>query len=114
MGCCHRRRRTDLRPTHRVLAGLEGSSALREEYLKSLELKAKIKVNELKQQKLLDQAKADFAEYITTLYEAGRFNHVVIAADFFRKVFEEGEYPASMAKTVNASLRGRSIDPIRS
>jgi hypothetical protein len=92
------------------VAGLEGKLRLTEEYLKSLELKAKIKVNELKQQKLLDQAKADFAEYITTLYEAGRFNHVVIAADFFRKVFEEGEYPASMAKTVNASLEAdRSI-----
>jgi len=86
------------------ISGLEGKLQLTEEYLRSLELKAKIKLNELKQEKLLDQAKKDFAEYISTLFNSGRFNHVVLAADFYRKIFEEGDYPSDMAKQVNASL----------
>jgi len=86
------------------ISGLEGKLQLTEEYLRSLELKAKIKMNELKQEKLLDQAKKDFAEYISTLFNSGRFNHVVLAADFYRKIFEEGDYPSDMAKQVNASL----------
>lgn len=86
------------------VSGLEGKLQLTEEYLRSLELKAKIKLNELKQEKLLEQAKSDFSEYIATLFNSGRLNHVVLAADFYRKVFQEGEYPADMAKQVNASL----------
>lgn len=86
------------------LSGLEGKLRLTEEYIRSLELKAKIKLNELRQEKLLEQAKADFSEYITTLFDSGRLNHVVLAADFYRKVFQEGEYPADMARQVNASL----------
>ena len=83
---------------------LQGKLQLTEEYLRSLELKAKIKINELKQEKLLEQAKTNFAEYITTLYSSGRLNHVVLAADFYRKIFDEAEYPVAMAKQVNASL----------
>ncbi len=86
------------------VAGLEGKLQLTEEYLRSLELKAKIKLNEFRQEKLVEQAKADFSEYISTLFDSGRLNHVVLAADFYRKVFQEGEYPADMAKQVNASL----------
>ncbi len=86
------------------VAGLEGKLQLTEEYLRSLELKARIKLNELKQEKLLEQAKTNFSEYISTLYNSGRLNHVVLAADFYRKIFEEAEYPVDMAKQVNASL----------
>lgn len=84
--------------------GLQGKLQLTEEYLRSLELKAKIKVNELKQEKLIDQAKKDFSDYISTLFNSGRLNHVVLAADFYRKIFEEGDYPSEMAKQVNAAL----------
>lgn len=59
----------------------------------TLESKAKIKLNEMKKQKIFDQAKKDFADYISTLFKSGRFAHVSLAADFYRKVFEEGEYP---------------------
>lgn len=87
-----------------TIAGLEGKLQMTEEYLKSLELKAKIKLNELKQQKLLEQAKADFSDYISALFKSGRLNHVILAADFYRKIFQEGEYPTEMARQVNASL----------
>ncbi len=86
------------------MSGLEGKLQLTEEYLRSLELKARIKLNELKQEKLLEQAKKNFSEYISALYNSGRLNHVVLAADFYRKIFEEDEYPVDMAKQVNASL----------
>lgn len=91
-------------PQQASVAGLEGKLQLTEEYLRSLELKAKIKLNELKQEKLLEQAKKDFSEYVSTLFNSGRLNHVVLAADFYRKLFQEGEYPVEMAQQVNAAL----------
>lgn len=87
-------------PTDQILGKLQ----LTEEYLNSLSAQAKIKLNELKVDKLLDQAKQDFADYITTLYKSGRYQHVLIAADFWRQIFDEGDYPVSMAQQVNASL----------
>jgi len=81
-----------------------GKLQLTQEYMATLEAKAKIKLNEMKRQKIFDQAKKDFADYITTLFKSGRFAHVSLAADFYRKVFEEGEYPSAMAQQVNASL----------
>jgi tetratricopeptide (TPR) repeat protein len=81
-----------------------GKLQLTAEYLNSLQDQAKIKMNELKVEKLFDQAKSDFADYITTLYKSGRYQHVLIAADFWRQIFNEGDYPVSMAQQVNASL----------
>lgn len=92
-----------------------GKLELTEAYLKSLEMKAKVKMNELKAEKLFDQAKTNFADYITTLFESGRHRHVLLAADFWRRIFDQGEYPVSMAQQVNAALEmhrdvQRSID----
>lgn len=87
-------------PTDQILGKLQ----LTEEYLNSLQAQAKIKLNELKVDKLLDQARGDFADYITTLYNSRRYRHVLIAADFWRQIFDEGDYPVSMAQQVNASL----------
>lgn len=88
-----------------------GKLELTEEYLKSLEAKAKIKMNELKAEKLFEQAKTDFADYITTLFQTGRHRHVLVAADFWRKIFDQGEYPVSMAQQVNAALEiAREVD----
>jgi len=87
-------------PSDQILGKLQ----LTEEYLNSLSAQAKIKLNDLKVEKLFDQAKNDFADYITTLYKSGRYQHVLIAADFWRQIFDEGDYPVSMAQQVNASL----------
>ena len=59
---------------------LLGKLQLTQEYLDSLASQAKIKMNEMKVDKLFDQAKQDFADYITTLYKSGRYQHVLIAA----------------------------------
>lgn len=88
-----------------------GKLELTETYLRSLEAKAKIKMNELKAEKLFEQAKTDFADYITTLFQTGRHRHVLVAADFWRKIFDQGEYPVSMAQQVNAALEiAREVD----
>lgn len=86
------------------MGSLQGKLQLTEEYLRSLELKAKIKLNELKQEQLLEAAKKNFSDYISTLFESGRLNHVVLAADFYRKIFQESEYPSAMAQQVTAAL----------
>jgi Flp pilus assembly protein TadD len=83
---------------------IQGKLQLTEEYVTAMEAKAKIKVNELKQQKIFDDAKKDYATYITTLFASGRFTHVVLAASFYQKVFDEGEYPADMGNQVNQAL----------
>jgi hypothetical protein len=74
------------------------------EYLNGLENRAKIKLNEVQQDANIKQAKSDFAEYITTLYGSHRYYQVILAADFYRQLFNEGEYPVAMADQVNASL----------
>lgn len=83
---------------------LMGKMELTDEYLRSLEARARIKVNELKAQQLLDQVKKEFADYVTTLYADGFYTHVVLAADFYRRLFQEGDYPVTMAKEVDSAL----------
>lgn len=83
---------------------LLGKLALTDEYLRSLEGRARIKVNELKAEKLLDQVKKEFSDYVASLYADGFYTHVVLAADFYRRLFQEGDYPVEMAKQVNSAL----------
>jgi hypothetical protein len=85
-------------------SSLMGKLALTDEYLRSLEARARIKVNQLKAEKLLDQVKKEFSDYVTSLYNDGFYTHVVLAADFYRRLFQEGDYPVEMAKQVNSAL----------
>ncbi len=84
--------------------GVLGKLQLTEEYLSSLEGKARIKLNEVKVDKLYEQVRADFGEYVSTLYGSRRYSQVILAADFYRKIFDQSEYPVAMANQVNASL----------
>jgi len=87
------------------VSGVMGRLELTDQYLDSLQAKAKIKLNEMKAEKLMDKAKNDFGDYITTLFQSGCYRHVLVAAGFYRTVFDQGEYPVSMARQVNASLQ---------
>lgn len=91
-------------PTMPSTQGLDGRLRLTEEYLRALEARARIKLNELKAQKLFEKAKTDFADYTQTLFKSGRHQHVILAADFYRRLFDEDAYPVEMANEVNASL----------
>jgi tetratricopeptide (TPR) repeat protein len=84
------------------------SMQLTAEYLRGLEGRAKIKLNEVQQDANIKQAKSDFADYITTLYASHRYNQVIIAAGFYRQLFDEGDYPVAMADQVNASLEANN------
>jgi tetratricopeptide (TPR) repeat protein len=81
-----------------------GSMELTAEYLRGLEGRARIKLNEVQQDSNLKQAESDFADYITTLYGSRRYYQVIIAAAFYRRLFDGGDYPVAMADQVNASL----------
>jgi tetratricopeptide (TPR) repeat protein len=85
-----------------------GSMQLTSEYLRGLEGRAKIKLNEVQQDSNLKQAKSDFEDYITTLYGSHRYYQVIIAAAFYQRLFDEGDYPVAMADQVNASLEVNS------
>ena len=83
---------------------MQGKMELTDDYLKLLESRAKIKLNEIKENRADDQGRTDFARYIKTLFTTHRYYHVIIAADFYRALFNEGEYPVDMADEVNLSL----------
>ena len=84
-------------------ASLQGKMELTAEYLKLLEARAKIKMNEMRENKMSDQDRMDFADYIRTLYNSHRYYHVILAADFYRTIFNEGDYPQDLANEVAAS-----------
>ena len=83
---------------------LQRKMELTDEYLKSLEARANIKLNEIKEHKMDADDQADFAEYIKLLYNSHRYYHVIIAADFYRAMFNQGDYPVDMQSEVNKSL----------
>lgn len=88
-----------------------GSLQLTEQYFKSLESKIKIKRNELKLEKIASQVKSDFADTVSTLFASKRYRHVVIAANFYRQVFGDGDYPVTMGNQVNKSVENvRDVD----
>jgi tetratricopeptide (TPR) repeat protein len=85
-------------------SSLQGKMELTAEYLNLLEARAKIKLNEIRENKMDDEGRTDFARYIKTLFVTHRYYHVILGADFYRALFNEGEYPVDMADQVNVSL----------
>jgi hypothetical protein len=83
---------------------LQRKMELTDEYLQSLEARANIKLNEIKEHKMDAEDQTDFASYIDTLYKDHRYYQVIIAADFYRALFNQDEYPVDMQNEVNASL----------
>lgn len=81
-----------------------GSLRLTEEYFKSLDSKARVKLNELKIDNIKTKAKADLVDYITTLYKSRRYGHAVLAAEFYQALFQDGELPPEVANQATASL----------
>ena len=84
--------------------GLQRKMELTDEYLQSLEARANIKLNEIKEHKMDEDDQTNFAEYIKLLYNSHRYYHVIIAADFYRAMFNQGDYPVDMQSEVNKSL----------
>lgn len=87
-----------------MVSSIGGKIRLTEEYLRTLEAKARIKMNEMRVSALDEKAKENFANYINTLFNSKRYLHVILAADFYRRIFNDSEYPVELANQVNASL----------
>jgi len=84
-------------------SGMQGKMELTAEYIKLLEARAKIKLNEMRENKMSDEGKEAFAEYVNTLFKTHRYYHMIIAADFYRALFNEANYPVSMQGSGSAS-----------
>ncbi len=85
---------------------LQGKMDMTSEYLNMLESRFKIKLNEIKANKMDDEDRQDFGDYIKTLYADHRYYHVTLAADFYRAIFNEGEYPDDISNQVVAGAVG--------
>jgi tetratricopeptide (TPR) repeat protein len=83
---------------------LQRKMELTDDYLKTLEERANIKLNEIREHRMDAEDQADFAAYIKTLYDSHRYYHVIIAADFYRAMFDKDEYPVDMQDEVNKAL----------
>jgi len=83
---------------------LQRKMELTNEYLKLLEARAKIKFNEISADQMSDQDKSDFADYIKMLYDTHRYYHVIIAADFYRALFNVADLdlPGNINAQANA------------
>jgi hypothetical protein len=84
-------------------SNLQGKMEMTTEYLNLLEARFKIKLNEIRENKMSDQDRMDFADYIKMLYKTHRYYHVIIAADFYRALFNEGDYPSDLGNQAVAS-----------
>jgi hypothetical protein len=83
--------------------GVPGSTQLTQEYIRTVQIKAQIKANEATKEKLLDQCKSDFIQYILQLYNSHRYYHVAMASLFYSVLFKEDNYPAEIALQVTNS-----------
>jgi len=95
-----------------------GALRLTEEYFKSLDSKARIKLNEIKVENIKSKARTDLVEYITTLYKSKRYAHAVLTAEFYQALFLDGELPPEVANQATASLEAtreiaRAVDVFR-
>ena len=80
--------------------GIPATPQLTQEYVQSVQTEAKIQANEQDKEVLLSQAKAEFGLYVSRLFSAHHYYHVLMAAGFYRQLFNESSYPADMAAQV--------------
>jgi tetratricopeptide (TPR) repeat protein len=83
----------------------EGKLRMSGEYLKSVEARGRIQLEEAKLDAISAKARSDFADHISTLFANRRHHQVVLAANFYRYLFDEGDYPVVIANQVNHSLQ---------
>ena len=89
---------------------LQRKMELTDEYLKLLEARAKIKLNEISADRMSDQDKSDFSDYIKMLYDTHRYYHVIIAADFYRALFNVADL--DLPGNINAQAKSPTLtDP---
>lgn len=85
-------------------SALQRKMELTDEYLKQMEARYKISMNEMRANKMSDQVRSDFSDYIRMLYSTHRYYHVIVAADFYRALFNQSDSPADVGNQAAAAV----------
>jgi len=91
-------------------SSLQGKMQMGAEYLNILEARAKVKLNEIRENKMSDQDRMDFTDYIQTLYQSHRYYHVIIAADFYRALFNAGTNARTASNSAHLVVKSLGIN----
>jgi hypothetical protein len=89
--------------------GQVGQLEVTTQYLDEMHAQAKISYNQYQSLHIQASSKSEFQDYIGTLFKLGRFQNVIIAADFWRQIFNQGDYSVAMAEQVTQSLQNQSV-----
>ncbi|MCF6311708.1 MAG: hypothetical protein L3J39_04585 [Verrucomicrobiales bacterium] len=100
--------------SQQAVSSVMGRLQLTEEYFKSLDSRARIRLNESEVKKIETKARRDFQEFVGVLYQGQRHHHARLAADFYRVLFGDGDLPAEMASQATAAseIIGRVKDDV--
>jgi hypothetical protein len=80
-----------------------GKMELTEQYLRAIEARAKIKLNERDIKAKEDKARRDFSAYIDVLHQGQWHHQARIATDFYRVLFGDGDLPVKAATAAGQS-----------
>jgi len=84
---------------------LQGKMEIFDELEKNASARAKIFLNERRENMENDAVRTNFADYITTLYDTHRYYQVIMAAAFYQNFFPDGDVPQDLGNQV-ASAAG--------
>src|SRR5690606_407257 len=89
--------------SQQAVSSVMGRLQLSEEYFRSLDSRARSRLNEKEIDQIEAKTRKDFQEFIGMLYEGQRHHHARLAADFYRVLFGDGDLPSEMASQATAA-----------
>jgi len=89
--------------SQQAVSSVMGRLQLSEEYFRSLDSRARVRLNEKEMERIEKKARDDFQEFVGVLYEGQRHHHTRLAADFYRVLFGDGDLPSEMASQATAA-----------
>jgi len=89
--------------SQQAVSSVMGRLQLSEEYFRSLDSRARTRLNEREIDQIEAQTRQDFQQFIGVLYEGQRHHHARLAADFYRVLFGDGDLPAEMGSQATAA-----------
>lgn len=89
--------------SQQAVGSVMGRLQLSEQYFKSLDSRARVRLNEKEIEQIEGKARNDFKQFVGVLYEGQRHHHARLAADFYRVLFGDGDLPTEMASQATAA-----------
>jgi len=101
---------SDIRPDDKVKTGDAIAQGMRSatQNRDIAEMTGDIATNKLKQEVTIIQAKLEFQSFILQLFTQRRFQHVTIAANFYRNIFGDGDTQLQLSKQAQDALTSGS------